>query len=87
MIWPLDKETLINSVNKTGRCVVVTEAPAEGGWSGEASTVITENCFKNLKRPVKRVCGMRTGIPYGTVLEKSVVPDDEWIITAVKELL
>ncbi len=86
-IWPLDKETLINSVNKTGRCVVVTEAPAEGGWSGEASTVITENCFKNLKRPVKRVCGMRTGIPYGTVLEKSVVPDDEWIITAVKELL
>lgn len=86
-IWPLDKETIIKSVNKTGRCVVVTEAPAEGGWSGEAAAVVTENCFENLKKPVKRVCGMRTGIPYGAVLEKACVPDDQWIINGVKELL
>jgi pyruvate/2-oxoglutarate/acetoin dehydrogenase E1 component len=86
-LWPLDKMTLVNSVKKTGRCVVVTEAPAEGGWSGEAAAVISEACFGDLKKPVKRVCGMRTGIPYPTQLEKAAVPNDEWIIAAVKGLL
>ena len=85
-LWPLDKETLVSSLLKTGRCVVVTEAPAEGGWSGEASAVIHESCFGKLKAPVKRVCGMRTGVPYGKI-EKAVVPNDEWIITAVCKLL
>jgi len=86
-LWPLDKETLITSVKKTNRCVVVTEAPAEGGWSGEAGMTIMENCFDDLDAPVKRVCGMRTGIPYGAVLEKAVVPNDDWIIEGVREVL
>lgn len=86
-LWPLDKETIADSVNKTGHCVVVTEAPAEGGWSGEVATVVMEECFSKLKKPVKRVCGMRTGVPYGTELEKTVVPNDQWVIDAVKELL
>ena len=86
-LWPLDKEALASSVSKTKRCVVVTEAPAEGGWSGEAVAVVSELCFGDLEKPVKRVCGMRTGIPYGTYLEKAVVPNDEWIIRAVRGLL
>ncbi|MFH2068037.1 MAG: transketolase C-terminal domain-containing protein [Candidatus Omnitrophota bacterium] len=86
-LWPLDKETLVKSVSKTKRCVMVTEAPAEGGWSGEVSAVIMENCFRNLLAPVKRVCGMRTGIPYGTKLEQDVVPNDEWVIAGVREVL
>lgn len=86
-LWPLDKETITKSVAKTRRCVVVTEAPAEGGWSAEAATVVTENCFHDLAKPVKRVCGMRTGIPYGHVLERAVVPNDEWIIEGVREVL
>jgi len=86
-LWPLDKETLAASAGKTGRCVVVTEAPAEGGWSAEAAAVLSETCFSKLKKPVKRVCGMRTGIPYGTELEKAVVPDEEWIMAAVREIL
>lgn len=86
-LWPLDKNTLVKSVSKTKRCIVVTEAPAEGGWSGEVATVITENCFHNLATPVKRICGMRTGIPYGTKLEKAVVPNDDWIIAGVREVL
>jgi pyruvate dehydrogenase E1 component beta subunit len=83
-LWPLDKETICNSVRKTGRCVVVTEAPAEGGFSGELATVVMENCFESLRKPVKRVCGMRTGIPYPAELEKAVVPDDGWIADAVR---
>ena len=86
-LWPLDKDALTQSVRKTGRCVVAVEAPAEGGWSAEAATVVMENCFDRLQKPVKRVCGMRTGVPYGTVLEKAVVPNEEWIATAVRELL
>ena len=39
-----------------------------------------------MKKPVKRVCGMRTGVPYGKI-EKSVVPDDTWIAAGVRELL
>jgi pyruvate/2-oxoglutarate/acetoin dehydrogenase E1 component len=86
-LWPLDKNTLIDSVKKTKRCVVVTEAPAEGGWSGEASSVIHEACFDVLKKPVKRVCGMRTGVPYPTELERAVVPSPKWIIEAVKNVM
>jgi len=85
-LWPLDKKTLVDSVLKTRHCVVVTEAPAEGGWSGEAASVISEACFENLAAPVKRVCGMRTGVPYGKI-EKLVVPNEDWIVDAVHELL
>lgn len=86
-LWPLDKKTIIKSVSKTGNCIVVTEAPAEGGWSGEVSTVVMESCFSSLKKPVKRICGMRSGIPYGAQLERAVVPNDEWIMIGVREVL
>ena len=86
-LWPLDKQTLVQSVKKTGLCLVVTEAPEEGGWSGEASSVIHEHCFNTLKKPVKRHCSIRTGIPYGPVLERQIVPGDESIMKAVRELV
>lgn len=86
-LWPLDKETLARSVNKTGRCVVVTEAPAEGGWSAEAATVVMEHCYDALKKPVQRVCGLRTGIPYPAELELAVVPDPQQVIDGVRKVL
>lgn len=86
-LWPLDRQTIINSVKKTGFCMVVTEASAEGGWSGEASSVVHEHCFGDLKRPVKRHCGMRTGIPYGPTLERQCIPSAESIAGAARELV
>jgi len=86
-LWPLDKETIIRSVRKTRRCLVVTEAPAEGGWSGEASAVVHENCFSVLKKPVMRHCAIRTGIPYGPVLERQVIPSATSIVQAVRNLV
>jgi pyruvate/2-oxoglutarate/acetoin dehydrogenase E1 component len=83
-LWPLDKETIIKSVQKTKHCVVVTEAPAEGGWSAEAASVVHENCFDDLKKPVKRITAMRTGIPYGPVLERQVIPSEEKIMEGVR---
>ena len=85
-LWPLDKDTIAHSVKKTGHCVVVTEAVAEGGWSGEAATVVMERCFSELRKPVKRVCSMRTGVPYGKI-EKMVIPSSEHIVSAVREIL
>jgi len=86
-LYPLDEETLIKSVKKTGRCLVVNEAPAAGGWSGEGAAVIMENCFLDLKKPVKRVTGMRTGIPYDKDLERMVVPTVQAIIENTRSLL
>ncbi len=86
-LWPLDRETIIRSVKKTRLCLVVTEASAEGGWSGEASSVVHEHCFADLRRPVKRHCGMRTGIPYGPILERRCIPSVESIVGAVGALL
>lgn len=86
-LWPLDKETIIRSVKKTGLCLVVTEAPPEGGWSGEASAVVHEHCFRDLKKPVKRLCSIRTGIPYGPVLERQVIPNEDSIAGAVRDLV
>ena len=85
-LWPLDKDTIAHSVKKTGHCVVVTEAVAEGGWSGEAATVVMERCFSELRKSVKRVCSMRTGVPYGKI-EKMVIPSSEHIVSAVREIL
>jgi pyruvate/2-oxoglutarate/acetoin dehydrogenase E1 component len=73
-LYPLDEKTILDSVRKTGRCLVVNEAPAAGGWSGEVSSVIMENAFDSLKCPVKRLCGRRTGVPYDKDLEREVVP-------------
>lgn len=86
-LWPLDEQTIIESVSKTRRCLVVTEAPASGGWSGECAAVVAEKCFGQLTKPVRRLCGTRTGIPYGPVLERQVIPGEESIAAAVRELV
>ena len=86
-LWPLDKATIIRSVRKTGHCLVVTEAPSEGGWSGEASSVVHEHCFASLKKPVRRHCGMRTGMPYGPTLERQCIPSADSIVEAARGLM
>ena len=86
-LWPLDKPTICDSVRKTGRCIVVTEAPVEGGWSGEAAAVVQEHCFRDLEQPVRRIGAARSGIPYGPVLERLVVPSEETIMRAVREMM
>ena len=85
-LWPLDRETLVNSARKTGRCMVVGEAPAEGSVAADIASVVAEGAFSELKKPVKKVCGMRTGIPYGKI-EREVVPSPGWIVEAARELM
>ena len=71
---PLDKETIINSVNKTGKAIILHEDSLFGGLGSEISSIIMENCFENLDAPVKRVGSLDTPIPFEENLEKQYLP-------------
>jgi pyruvate/2-oxoglutarate/acetoin dehydrogenase E1 component len=86
-LYPLDEATVAASVRKTGHCLVVTEAPAAGGYSAEIAAVVMERCFDALKKPVRRLTGHRTGIPYDKDLERSVVPGVKDVVREAKALL
>lgn len=85
---PLDKEALIKSAKKTGKVLVVHEACQTGGFGGElVSVVVDSDAFFYLDAPVKRLGGLDVPIPYNPNLEAQVVPTEEKITAAVKELL
>ncbi|MCD7060686.1 alpha-ketoacid dehydrogenase subunit beta [Pelagibacterium xiamenense] len=63
-IVPLDIDTVVASVKKTGRCVIVHEASRYGGFGAELSALIQERCFYHLRAPIERVCGWDTPYPH-----------------------
>jgi pyruvate dehydrogenase E1 component beta subunit len=83
---PLDRETLLASVAKTGRVVITHEAPLTGGFGGEIAAVIAEEGFSSLKAPVKRVCALDMPIPAGQMVRASM-PTAERIQSAIREVL
>jgi len=83
---PLDKQTIIDSVKKTGRLVIMSEEPITGSAAGEISAIVAEEAFDSLDAPIKRVCAPDTPIPYSSVLEKFWMPDEEDLIKAVTEI-
>lgn len=85
-IYPIDTDTIIQSVIKTGRCVVAHEAPKTAGFGAEIATIIQEHCFLHLKAPVQRVAGFDTVMPYYK-LELDYLPDAKRIGEAVGQCL
>src|SRR3982751_2910407 len=83
-IWPIDYETIAASVKKTGRAVVVHEAPKTAGVGAEISSLIHEHCFLHLEAPVQRVTGFDTVMPYYK-LERAYLPDADRITHSVRE--
>ncbi|MCA9306530.1 MAG: alpha-ketoacid dehydrogenase subunit beta [Phycisphaerales bacterium] len=83
-IYPYDADTIIESVNKTGRCVIVHEAPKTCGFGAELATLIQEHCFLSLKAPVQRVTGFDTVMPYYK-LELEYLPNAERIGKGIME--
>ena len=63
-LWPLDRKTIVDSVNKTGRCVIVHEAPKTNGFGSELAALVQEHCFYALEAPIVRVAGWDTPYPY-----------------------
>lgn len=82
-LWPLDIDTIIQSVKKTGRVVVVHEAPKSCGLGGEIVSLINEKAFLHLEAPPKRVTGYDTPFPY--TLEMEYLPLAHRILPAIVE--
>jgi 2-oxoisovalerate dehydrogenase E1 component beta subunit len=83
---PLDTATIFESVRRTGRCVVVHEAPVTGGLGGEIAARVTEECFYQLEAPVLRVGGYSTPYP-PSKLEEYYLPDLDRVLDAVDRTL
>jgi 2-oxoisovalerate dehydrogenase E1 component len=84
---PLDRETVLRSVRKTGRCVVVSQAINIGSYTGEVASMIMEQAFDDLDAPVVRV-GAKDGIaPQSHILEAAFLPNAADIVAAVKSVL
>jgi 2-oxoisovalerate dehydrogenase E1 component beta subunit len=85
-IKPLDMETILASVEKTGRCVIVHEAPLSCGVGAEIVAQVAEKALFSLKAPPERVTGFDTIVPYAK-LEKYYIPSEKRIIEAVHRLM
>jgi pyruvate/2-oxoglutarate/acetoin dehydrogenase E1 component len=85
-IYPVDIDTIVESVKKTGRCVIVHEAPRSGGWGAEIAAQVMEKCFLFLEAPVQRVAGFDTPMPYYK-LEKQYLPDATRIASCIRDCM
>jgi pyruvate/2-oxoglutarate/acetoin dehydrogenase E1 component len=84
---PLDLNTLLQSIRKTNRAVIVHEGCRRGGIGAEISSQIQEEAFDFLDAPVQRVGALNVPIPYSEPLETVVIPNEENIVKAVKKVL
>jgi pyruvate dehydrogenase E1 component subunit beta len=82
-LQPLDLDTLVASVRKTGRAVIVHEAPRTCGFGAELSATLQERCFLSLEAPIARVTGFDTPFPY--TLENEYLPRAPRILRAIRE--
>ncbi|KZZ85615.1 alpha-ketoacid dehydrogenase subunit beta [Bacillus sp. SJS] len=85
-LYPLDKETIAESVQKTGRAVIVQEAHATGGLANDVMGVINDTSFLYLRAPITRVSGFDVPVPFFS-LEEHYLPDTERIIQAVEKVI
>ena len=85
---PMDKQTIIDSVTKTGKLLVVHEACETAGWAGEVMAVVSSSrAFDYLDAPMRRLTGKNVPIPYNKVLERAAVPQEEDIEREIRAIL
>jgi pyruvate dehydrogenase E1 component beta subunit len=86
-IKPLDIATIVQSLRKTHRCVIVEEGHVFAGISAEIGFQIMEHCFDELDAPLHRVCQRETPLPYSKVLERESIPNTQRILAALEDVL
>jgi pyruvate dehydrogenase E1 component beta subunit len=86
-LTPLDVNTIVNSVRKTGRLVVVDQAPRHSSAAAVIAAEVAEHGFESLRAPIRLVTALDTSVPYSEPLESYVLPNEEKIIGAVKATL
>jgi pyruvate/2-oxoglutarate/acetoin dehydrogenase E1 component len=84
---PWDRETIYNSVRRTGRLVVVEEAPESGGWGNEIVSSVSTHLFNSLKAAPFRICTPNVPVPYGKDLETRYMPQPEYVAQQLSEYL
>ncbi len=86
-VAPLDMGTILASVRKTGRLLIVDESFGPCGVGAEIATRVVEEAFEDLKAPIKRLNGAHVPMPYSAPLETAAIPQQEQIAAAVRDLL
>lgn len=84
---PLDKESIIESVRKTGRVLIVHEDKVFGGFGGELASIISDEAFEFLDAPIRRVGSEFTPVGFNRILEAAILPDEKKILKAAISLL
>ena len=85
-LWPLDEKTIVESVKKTSKAIVLDEGYARYGVTGEIASVISEGAFFHLEAPVKRMGAMHVPIPFSPPLEDVTVPTEQTVFDAARVL-
>jgi len=85
-LLPLDRETILESVRKTNKLLVVHEDTRTGGIAGEIAAIVTENAFEDLDGPIRRVTSLDTPVPYAPGLEDYFMPNVAKVVAAAREL-
>ena len=83
---PFDRETVLGSVRKTGKALIVHEDNLTGGFGGEVAAVIAQDAFEDLDAPVRRVAALDTPIPFSPPLEREYLPLEDDILAAAHDL-
>jgi pyruvate dehydrogenase E1 component beta subunit len=83
---PLDRAAIVASADKTGRVLVVDEAPGVAGLAAEVGAIVAEECLRSLKAPLRRLCMPDAPVPFSRPLEDSLVPSTAAVVAAAREL-
>jgi pyruvate dehydrogenase E1 component beta subunit len=84
--WPLDEKTLIESVRKTSRCIVIDEGYFRYGVTGEIASVIAEGAFYDLDGPVRRIGARHVPVPFSPPLEDATVPNERDVFAMARAM-
>jgi len=85
-LLPLDRETILGSVKKTNKLLIVHEDTRTGGIAGEIAAIVCEDAFEHLDGPIARVTALDTPVPYSPPLEEYFLPNAEKVVAAAREL-
>ncbi len=84
---PLDEEAILESVERTGRLIVVDEAPPRCSMAGDVSSMVAEKAFHALKAPIKRITAPHTPVPFAPTLEDAYIPNADRVEAAVHDVM
>ncbi len=83
---PLDARTVLESVQRTSRLVIVEENPYQGGWGGTVASIVADEGFESLDAPIRRVAAACVPLPFADALEEVVMPTVDKLVEAVRKL-